>query len=46
MQAKAILDMRLARLTKLNKNELLNELKTLKATIAECIKIITDKAYS
>lgn len=45
VQAKAILDMKLVRLTKLNKNELLNELKTLKATIAECIKIITDNDY-
>ena len=44
-QADGILDMKLARLTKLDKDELLNELKEKKATIAECEKIINSDEY-
>lgn len=44
-QAKAILDMKLAKLTKLDKDELLNELKSKIAIIAECEKIKVDESY-
>ena len=45
IQADAILDMKLAKLTRIDKNELINELKEKEKIIAECIKIITDKDY-
>lgn len=44
-QSRAILDMKLSRLTKLDRDELLNELKSKVAIIAECNKIITDNSY-
>ena len=44
-QAKAILDMKLARLTKLDKNNLLEELEEKKIIIAECNKIINEEDY-
>ena len=44
-QAKAVLDMKLARLTKLDKNELINELEEKKAIIAECDKLLTEELY-
>lgn len=45
IQAKAVLDMKLAKLTKLDKDDLLKELEEKKAIIAECNKIINDKLY-
>lgn len=45
IQAKAILDMKLSRLTKLDKTELEEELKEKQAIVAECNKIIKDSAY-
>lgn len=44
-QAKAILDMKLAKLTKLDKDDLLEELKSKIAIITECEKIKTDESY-
>ena len=45
IQAKAILDMKLSRLTKLDKTELEEELKEKQAIVAECNKIIEDSTY-
>jgi len=42
LQAKAILDMRLAKLTKLDQNDLLRELEEQKLIIAKCDSIIND----
>ena len=44
-QAKAVLDMKLSRLTKLDKDDLLKELEEKKKIIAECNKIINDELY-
>lgn len=44
-QAKAVLDMKLARLTKLDRNDLIKELEEKKAIIAECNKILTEEIY-
>lgn len=43
MQANAILDMKLGKLTRIDKEELVNELKEKKEFIAKCIEILTDK---
>lgn len=43
VQANAILDMKLGKLTRIDKEELVNELKEKKEFIAKCIKILTDK---
>ena len=43
VQANAILDMKLGRLTRIDKEELVNELKEKKEFIAKCIEILTDK---
>lgn len=45
VQADAVLDMKLSRLTKLDKDELLNQLKSLKELIEEYQKIIHDSIY-
>ena len=45
VQAKAILDMKLAKLTKLDKDELLEELKSKIAIITECERIEVDERY-
>ena len=45
IQAKAVLDMRLGKLTKLDKEDLLKELEQKKLIIAECNKIINEKPY-
>lgn len=45
IQAKAVLDMKLAKLTKLDKDALLKELEEQKRIIAECSKILNDLAY-
>lgn len=45
IQAKAVLDMKLARLTKLDKNDLVKELEEKKLIIVECNKIINDESY-
>lgn len=45
VQAKAVLDMKLAKLTKLDKDDLLDELKDKVRIIQECDKIINDEAY-
>lgn len=45
VQADAILDMKLAKLTRIDKQELVKELQEKEAIIAECIKIITDATY-
>lgn len=45
IQANAILDMKLARLTKIDKEELSNELKNQKLVVEECNKIITNEEY-
>lgn len=45
IQADAILDMKLAKLTKIDKDELVNELKEKREFITECVKILTDKNY-
>ena len=44
-QANAILDMKLAKLTKLDKEDLLNDLHTQEAIIEECNRIITVKDH-
>lgn len=43
VQANAILDMKLGKLTRIDKEELLNELKEKKEFIANCIEILTNK---
>lgn len=43
VQANAILDMKLGKLTRIDKEELINELKEKKEFIAKCIEILTDK---
>ena len=43
VQANAILDMKLGKLTRIDKEELVNELKEKKEFIANCIEILTDK---
>ena len=43
VQANAILDMKLVKLTRIDKEELVNELKEKKEFIAKCIEILTDK---
>lgn len=45
IQAKAVLDMRLGKLTKLDKEDLLKELEQKRLIIAECNKIINEKPY-
>ena len=45
IQAKAVLDMKLAKLTKLDKDDLVKELEEKKVIIAECEKIINDQNY-
>lgn len=45
IQAKAILDMKLGKLTRIDKEELVTELKEKQAIIQECIKIIEVKEY-
>lgn len=45
VQADAILDMKLARLTKLNKDDLLKELKAKEKIIVECNEILTNESY-
>lgn len=45
IQAKAVLDMKLAKLTKLDKDDLVKELEEKKLIIAECDKIISDEVY-
>ncbi len=42
-QANAILDMKLGKLTRIDKEELVNELKEKKEFIAKCIEILTNK---
>lgn len=44
-QANAVLDMKLARLTKLDKDDLIKELEEKKAIIAECHKILNEEVY-
>lgn len=44
-QADAILDMKLARLTKLNKDDLLKELEAKEKIIVECNEILTNESY-
>ena len=44
-QAKAVLDMKLARLTKLDKNDLIKELEEKNRIIAECEKVINEETY-
>ena len=44
-QAKAVLDMKLARLTKLDKHDLIKELEEKNRIIAECEKIINEETY-
>lgn len=43
VQANAILDMKLGKLTRIDKEELVNELKEKKEFIANCIEILTNK---
>ena len=43
VQANAILDMKLGKLTRIDKEELVNELREKKEFIAKCIEILTDK---
>nr|DAG20557.1 MAG TPA: DNA gyrase subunit A [Caudoviricetes sp.] len=43
VQVNAILDMKLGKLTRIDKEELVNELKEKKEFIAKCIEILTDK---
>lgn len=43
VQANAILDMKLGKLTRIDKEELVNELKEKKEFIAKCIEILTNK---
>lgn len=45
IQSKAVLDMKLARLTKLDRDDLLNELNEKINIIADCDKLINDKSY-
>ena len=45
IQAKAVLDMKLSKLTKLDKDDLIKELEEKKAIIIECNKIINEKDY-
>lgn len=45
VQASAVLDMKLARLTKLDRDDLLKQLEELTLAIAKYEKILTDKAY-
>jgi DNA gyrase subunit A len=45
VQAKAVLDMKLAKLTKLDKDALLKELEEQKQILIECNKILNDVAY-
>lgn len=45
IQAKAVLDMKLAKLTKLDKDDLVKELEEKKLIIIECNKIINDESY-
>ena len=45
IQAKAILDMKLSRLTKINKEELVQELKDKKSLVEECNQIINNKEH-
>ena len=45
IQAKAVLDMKLAKLTKLDKDDLIKELEEKKLIIVECNKIINDETY-
>lgn len=45
IQAKAVLDMKLAKLTKLDKDDLVKELEEKKIIIAECNKIINEEVY-
>ena len=45
IQADAILDMKLAKLTRIDKNELINEKKEKERFIAECNRIINEKTY-
>lgn len=44
-QVKAVLDMKLSRLTKLDKDDLVRELEEKKVIIAECDKILNDNSY-
>ena len=44
-QASAVLDMKLSRLTKLDKDDLIKELEEKKIIIAECQKILTEEIY-
>jgi DNA gyrase subunit A len=43
VQANAILDMKLGKLTRIDKEELVNELKEKKEFIAKCVEILTNK---
>ena len=45
IQANAILDMKLAKITRLDRDELLKELEEKTNQLAECEKILTDKGY-
>lgn len=45
VQAEAILDMKLARLTKINKQELVDELEEKRQLVEECKRIINEKPY-
>lgn len=45
VQAKAVLDMKLGKLTKLDKDDLIKELEEKKLIIAECNKIINEETY-
>lgn len=45
IQADAILDMKLSKLTRIDKEELINELKEKEIFIEQCIKILTDRNY-
>lgn len=45
IQAKAVLDMKLSKLTKMDKDDLIKELEEKKAIIAECDKIINEEVY-
>ena len=44
-QANAILDMKLSRLTKLDKDDLLKELEEIRLVIEKCNKLLTDEVY-
>ncbi len=45
IQANAILDMKLSKLTRIDKEELVNELKKLEEVVIKCTKIIEEKLY-